>query len=384
MHKIGGYCAFLNNNNGMRYSVVQKKISDLLDWIKRDQIDLHPPYQRNFVWTLKDQKQLIDSIMRGYPLPNFIIYQRKDGSYEMVDGQQRATTISKYVKNEFPNTNKQYFRDINQSQFLDYVLIFVTIDDIDVSKGESLEEYFSLVNKRGVHLNTAEVNQAQYHNAPFMIMVNRLMDLQGLSELDIFTSKTKQRMNDRSLVEELVAYLFVREITDKRKAVDELLEATLDEKQVQDVSLEFERILDVLCVMNRDVAPMNDTRFKQRNDFYTLFAYVAKHKEIPLPVLKEQYRFVVFLDKKGYIRPTNEECDTLKEYAYHCVTQSNSKHAREQRLLILEDILLCLEGDEKSDRLLDVCEYLEGELEIDSIPFIRMSGYEVVDTAKLV
>ena len=183
---------------------------------------------------------------------------------------------------------------------------------------------------------------------------------------------------------ELVAYLFVGEITEKRKAVDELLEATLDEKQVQDVSQEFERILDVLCVMNRDVAPMNDTRFKQRNDFYTLFAYVAKHKEIPLPVLKEQYRFVVFLDKKGYIRPTNEECDTLKEYAYHCVTQSNSKHAREQRLLILEDILLCLEGDEKSDRLSDVCEYLEGELEIDSIPFIRMSGYEVVDTAKLV
>ena len=330
----------------MRYSVIQKKISDLLEWIKNDQIDLHPPYQRNFVWTLKDQKQLIDSIMRGYPLPNFIIYLRKDGSYEMVDGQQRATTISKYVKNEFPNTNKLYFREIDQSQFLNYVLLFVVIDGIDVSKGESLEEYFSLVNKRGVHLNTAEVNQAQYHNAPFMIMVNRLMDLQGLSELDIFTSKTKQRMNDRSLVEELVAYLFMGAITEKRKAVDELLETTLDEKQIQEVCQEFERILDILCVLNREVAPLNDTRFKQRNDFYTLFVYVAKHKEIPLPVIKEQYRFVVFLDKQGFIRPTNEESDVLKEYAYYCVTQSNSKKAREQRLEILEDILICLEGDD--------------------------------------
>lgn len=371
-------------NNAMRYSVVQKKISELLDWIKRDQIDLHPPYQRNFVWTLKDQKQLIDSIIRGYPLPCFIISLRKDGSFEMVDGQQRATTISKYVKNEFPNTNKQYFRDIDQELFLDYSLVFVVIEDVDASKGESLEEYFSLVNKRGVHLNTAEVNQAQYHNAPFMIMVNRLMDLQGLSELDIFSSKTKQRMNDRSLVEELVAYLFVGAITDKRKAVDDLLEATLDEKQIQEVSLEFERILDIICVLNREVAPLNDTRFKQRNDFYTLFVYVAKHKEIPLPVLKEQYRFVVFLDKKGYIRPTNDDCDTLKEYAYHCVTQSNSKYAREQRLEIMGDILICLEGDEKSDRLSDVCEYLEGELEIDSVPFIVMSGYEVVDTDQLV
>lgn len=73
----------------MKYSVTQKTIADLLEWIKKDQIDLHPPYQRNFVWTLKDQKQLIDSIMRGYPLPNFIISIRKDGTYEMVDGQQR-------------------------------------------------------------------------------------------------------------------------------------------------------------------------------------------------------------------------------------------------------------------------------------------------------
>lgn len=366
----------------MKYSVIQKKISDLLDWIKKDQIDLHPPYQRNFVWTLKDQKQLIDSIMRGYPLPSFIIYQRENGCYEMVDGQQRATTISKYVKNEFSDTRKRYFKDISQSQFLDYVLIFVVIDDIDVSKGESLEEYFSLVNKRGVHLNTAEVNQAQYHNSPFMKMVNRLMDLQGLSELDIFTSKTKQRMNDRSLVEELVAYLFVGEITDKRKAVDELLEATLDEKQIQEVSQEFEHILDLLCVLNREVAPLNDTRFRQRNDFYTLFVYVAKHKEIPLVVLKEQYRFVVFLDKKGYIRPTNEECDTLKEYAYHCVTQSNSKNARLERLSILESVLINEEGNEKSDRLSDVCEYLEGELEIDSVPFMVLEGYEVVHTTQ--
>ena len=73
----------------MKYSVTQKTIAELLEWIKKDQRDLHPPYQRNFVWTLKDQKQLIDSFMRGYPLPNFIIRLRKGGTYDMVDGQQR-------------------------------------------------------------------------------------------------------------------------------------------------------------------------------------------------------------------------------------------------------------------------------------------------------
>lgn len=73
----------------MKYCVTQKAIAEMLELINKDQIDLCPPYQQYFVWTLKNQKQLIDSIILGYPLPNFIISLRKDGTYEMVDGQQR-------------------------------------------------------------------------------------------------------------------------------------------------------------------------------------------------------------------------------------------------------------------------------------------------------
>lgn len=120
----------------------------------------------------------------------------------MVDGQQRATTISKYVKGEFSNSRKKYYQEIDTEKFLSYVLNVTELYDIDTSNGESLEDFYSLVNKRGVHLNLAEVNKAQYHDAPFMILVNELMDLQGLSDLDIFSTKTIQRMNDRSLIEE--------------------------------------------------------------------------------------------------------------------------------------------------------------------------------------
>lgn len=73
----------------MKYCVTQKAIAEMLELINKDQKDLYPPYQQYFVWTLKDQRQLIDSIILGYPLPNFIISLRKDGTYEMVDGQQR-------------------------------------------------------------------------------------------------------------------------------------------------------------------------------------------------------------------------------------------------------------------------------------------------------
>lgn len=362
----------------MKFSIKTITISQLIEWIKNDKINLHPPYQRNFIWSSKDQKLLIDSIMKGYPLPNFFIYRKKDETYDMVDGQQRATTISKYVKGEFADSNKNFFKDINQDIFMSYVLNVTEVYDIDSTNGESLEDFYSLVNKRGVHLNSAEVNKAQYHDAPFMILVNELMDLQGLAELDIFTTKTVQRMNDRSLIEELVAYLFKGNITDKRKAVDELLESTLDKAKVDIVHKEFESILDTLCLFN-EIKPLKETRFQQRNDFYTLFCYIAKHRELSNNVLSEQYRFLVFVDENKYIRPTNDDCETFKEYAYHCVTQSNSKNARLTRLTILEDILIVKNLEEKAPRLSEVCEYLEDLYDIDELAFADIEGYKVID-----
>lgn len=362
----------------MKYLIKEITILQLVEWIKNDKINLHPPYQRNFIWSSKDQKLLIDSILKGYPLPNFFIYKKKDNTYDMVDGQQRTTTISKYVKGEFATSSQLFYKDIDQNKFMSYVLNVTEIYDIDKLNGESLEDFYSLVNKRGVHLNSAEVNKAQYHNAPFMMLVNELMDLQGLADLDIFSTKTIQRMNDRSLIEELVAYLFKGSITDKRKAVDELLESSLEETSIRTVRKEFKAVLDILCLLN-EVKPLKETRFKQRNDFYTLFCFIAKHKELPPEVLKEQYRFLSFIDGKEYIRPTNEECEVFKEYAYHCVTQSNSKTARSTRLTILEDILIVKDLNEKSLRMSDVCEYLEDEYDIDELSFLEIAGYKVVD-----
>lgn len=367
----------------MKYIIREIKISELIEWIKNDRINLHPPYQRNFIWSLKDQKLLIDSILKGYPLPNFFIYKKADGIYDMVDGQQRATTISKYVKGEFADSTKRYYKNIDQERFLSYILNVTEIFDIDNSSGESLEDFYSLVNKRGVHLNPAEVNKAQYHDAPFMILVNELMDLQGLSDLDIFSTKTVQRMNDRSLIEELVAYLFKGRITDKRKAVDELLESTLEDVSVEKAREDFKSILNILCRFN-EIKPIKNTRFKQRNDFYTLFCFIAKHIELSPEVLMAQYKFLSFIDEKEYIRPTNDDCETFKEYAYHCVTQSNSKTARLTRQAILEDILIIKNLEDKTLHLSDVCEFLEDKHDMDDISFLDINNYKVIDIEQFV
>lgn len=57
----------------MEYCNKEFTIRELLNLIESKSINLRPPYQRNFIWSPKDQRLLIDSIHKGYPLPNFFI-----------------------------------------------------------------------------------------------------------------------------------------------------------------------------------------------------------------------------------------------------------------------------------------------------------------------
>lgn len=357
----------------MKYSNLEWTIADLLDLIKTNKINLRPPYQRNFIWSSKDQKLLIGSIRKGYPLPNFFILKNKDNTFEMVDGQQRAITIYKFFNNEFRDSLKQYYKDYKENTFMNYRINVVLLEDFNGST-ETKEEFFYLVNKRGVQLNPSEVNHAYYHNTDFMNLVNRMSDYQSLIDLDIFTDKTVMRMNDRSLIEELAAYL-IKGITDKRNAVEDLFESEIKSEVSELQFIRFCNIIDRIKTI-QDIKPINETRYKQRNDFYTLFCYVDIHITDPISILKEQYKILVFISDNGIISPSNDEYGLFKEYAINCVSQSNSKKARELRLSFFEKILANVseEASEEQQQLIDFADNELGE----SLSLVKSNNYLLI------
>lgn len=330
----------------MEYSFATWIIRDLLKMHTQNLINLHPSYQRNFIWGKKDQTLLVDSINNNFPMPNFFIRDMRDGTFEMIDGQQRATTILKYIKNEFTDSNRHKFSDIDNNKFLDYKLNVVLVYESDV---KVIEQFFYLVNKRGVHLNPAEINHAYYHDSSFMNIVNRVLEEQDLVDLDIFSDKVVARMNDSSLIEELVAYL-ISGITDKRLEVDRLHNSTISPENQEKYYQRFCEVLNKLSTLN-SLIPINQTRYKQRNDFYTLFCFIDQHIDEPEDLLAIQYKLLVFLSKNELISPSSE-CDCLKEYAIHCVSQSNSSNARKERLAFFNTILHNTDVDDKTVRSL--------------------------------
>lgn len=371
----------------MNYSFTEYKVSDLIYLIDKDLVDLNPSYQRNFIWSTNDQRQLIDTILSGFPLPNFFIYKKPDGKYEMVDGQQRSKTIYRFVKGLIPSskiTGSLNFKDVNKDLILNYRIPIIQIFDLKAE--ESLNDFYVLINKKGIRLNVPEVNKSEFHDTNFMRLANEVLLYQNLIDLNIFTEATSKRMNDRAFIEELIAYL-KHGIKDKKLAVEYIYEEEdLSDEDFENLKGRLFSLIDILYYFNK-IKSLSKTRYKQKNDFYTLICFLNECSLERIDLLVHQYKILLLLDGvdsegRQFIRPTNDKCNPLKEYAYNCVSQSNSKQARQSRLSFFNDMLK--NRDENGNAILiDVQNYLADELDKD-LDLVSINGYFLIEVDKLI
>ena len=77
----------------------EKQIRDFAGWAAMGRLKLSPSYQRGDVWPTGDAQKLIESVLRGIPLPSVILLRPSAarGEYEVVDGKQRLTALLRFV-----------------------------------------------------------------------------------------------------------------------------------------------------------------------------------------------------------------------------------------------------------------------------------------------
>jgi len=109
-----------------------------------------PPHQRFYVWKSKQENDLIDTMLRNYPIPDFIVSDTPiRGIQHQEDGQQRMTAIWRYFHNLFAYTSTDYVGDEEQRPYIYYSEIpstnshpnsFIMADVCPIAKRQ-LEEY---------------------------------------------------------------------------------------------------------------------------------------------------------------------------------------------------------------------------------------------------
>ena len=123
-------------------------------------LDIRPPFQREFVYKGKQRDAVIETINKGFPLNVMYWAVRKDGTYEVIDGQQRTISVAQYLNADF-SLDKRYFhnlQDDEQEHILDYQL------QVYVCEGSASEklDWFRTINIAGEKLTPQELRNAVY------------------------------------------------------------------------------------------------------------------------------------------------------------------------------------------------------------------------------
>lgn len=152
-------------------------ISALTDKLDRGLLALQPKFQREYVWSLRPElpSRLIESLLLKIPIPPIYFGKGSGGSLEVIDGQQRLTTLVRFVRNEFAlvkllrmsSLNGKLFKQLTteqQEKILDEPIRTIVIDAGNNS--ELRYEIFERLNRGSMALNEQELRNCVYRG-PF-------------------------------------------------------------------------------------------------------------------------------------------------------------------------------------------------------------------------
>ena len=123
-------------------------------------LDIRPPYQREFIYNPTQKEKVIETVMNGYPLNTMYWAERKDGTYEIIDGQQRTMSICQFVNNEFSYNFRTFagLQDDEKEKILNYKLFVYVCSGNDSEK----LKWFETINIAGEELTKQELRNAVY------------------------------------------------------------------------------------------------------------------------------------------------------------------------------------------------------------------------------
>lgn len=136
-------------------------------------LTIQPEYQRNYIYADgKKDVAVIESLLKGYPLGLIYFNKVSDDRLEVLDGQQRITSVGRFVTNKFAvrdeNGMEQYFSGIaadKQAKIMDANLLIYECEGTE----SEIKDWFRTINIAGVPLNSQELLNAVY-SGPFVTL----------------------------------------------------------------------------------------------------------------------------------------------------------------------------------------------------------------------
>lgn len=290
-------------------------ISDFIEWDKTGLLELSPDFQRRSVWTEKAKSYLIDTILRGKPMPKIIITQRLEGAKNVrvvVDGQQRLRAILEYYNGDFRisrahNKELSKFRyetlpDGLEKEFLKYELGVDLLFDVPY---EEILDIFARINSYTVKLVDQELYNAVYLGF-FKQAVYRLgyRYVKYFIESGVLTKVNVTRMAEAQLAADLFVSLIDGVQTNKN--IEAFYKRFEDEQDgLEEKESYFDTTMSYIGAIY-SAQELSKTNWSRAQLFYTLFTSIG-HLLFRLDGLKEKFTTQISEKSIGRIRIVLDE-----------------------------------------------------------------------------
>ncbi|MBQ6519109.1 MAG: DUF262 domain-containing protein [Anaerolineaceae bacterium] len=270
----------------------QMSIGEIAGLYKDGDLNISPVYQRLFRWDIDQQSTLIESILLQIPIPPIYVFQSEDGKWSLIDGQQRLSTIFKFMgilkkDNNAENQNNELYQrePLTKTKFLPALEgKFWEDDDPEKSFTEAQRRYikrskiliiiidkssdsfaqyemFQRLNTGGSHLSPQEIRNC------ILVMHNENIfnRLKKMSELEVFRKATpisEKEAEEQGYLELVVKFFILRysdfNVSDSENfnnfITDEILQLLdKDKLDLDNNELIFQRVFQLLSsVMGED------------------------------------------------------------------------------------------------------------------------------------
>ena len=129
----------------------------------KGKLDIRPAYQRELVYKEQQQKAVVESIMKSFPI-NVMYWVKNEKGYEVLDGQQRTISICRFISGAFSikaNGEIQYFHNLDEdqkNQILNYKILVYFCEGTDQQK----LDWFRTINIQSEKLTSQELRNAAF------------------------------------------------------------------------------------------------------------------------------------------------------------------------------------------------------------------------------
>lgn len=205
-------------------------------------LTIQPEYQRNYIYASdggKKEMAVIASVLKSYPIGLIYFNKVSEDNLEVLDGQQRITSLGRFVTGKFAikddDGNEQYFSGMAKDKQTSILETKLTIYECEGKESE-IKEWFKTINIAGVPLNEQELLNAIF-SGPFVTLGKEEFSNSQNSNIQKWSAYIRGSANRQDFLERALDWVSKGNISD-------YMSQHRKDKNIKELKIYFNSVID--------------------------------------------------------------------------------------------------------------------------------------------